>query len=242
MLKECSGCSGLERELIEERTLSAGRDDDYRGNYDTKLAAKDFEAAAEPFRLFEEWYAEAVRHEPNDPNAMALATVDPDGLPNVRMVLLKGIDEESRADRGFVLFTNYESAKGRELIATPKAAIVLHWKSLRRQVRVRGPVSQVSHQEADQYFASRARGSRIGAWASEQSRPLESRFALEKRVAQFAARYAIGEVPRPPHWSGFRLTPVEIEFWHDRPFRLHDRIVFRRSSPAEPWSKVRLYP
>jgi pyridoxamine 5'-phosphate oxidase len=204
--------------------------------------AGDFTGVDEPFNLFEAWLAEAAKHEPNDPNAMAIATADADGLPNVRMVLLKGLDSEGHVARGFVFYTNFESAKGRELLASRKAALLFHWKSLRRQVRVRGAVTIVSDAEADQYFASRHRSSRIGAWASQQSRPLESRFALEKAVAYYGARHAIGEVPRPPYWSGFRVTPVEIEFWHDRPFRLHDRVVFRRASSGEPWSKARLYP
>jgi pyridoxamine 5'-phosphate oxidase len=203
----------------------------------------DFTAADEPFAMFERWFAEAESLESNDPNAMALATVDADGLPNVRMVLLKGLDPATRGtERGFVFFTNLESAKGRELAASGKAALLFHWKSLRRQVRVRGTVASVSPAEADAYFASRARGSRIGAWASAQSRPLESRFALEKAVALVTARYPLGEIPRPPHWSGFRVTPLEIELWHDRPFRLHDRVVFRRSSPDAAWVKSRLYP
>lgn len=205
-------------------------------------AAPDFTAAEEPFRLFDAWLTEASGSEPNDPNAMSLATVDPDGLPNVRMVLLKGVDGAERPDRGFVFYTNLESAKGRELTAAGKAALCFHWKSLRRQVRVRGLVHPVSPEEADAYYASRARGSRIGAWASAQSRPLESRFALEKAVAVVAARYPIGDIPRPPHWSGFRIVPVEIEFWQDRPFRLHDRVVFRRDRPDAPWHKARLYP
>ena len=199
------------------------------------LTSGDFTEAAEPWALFVDWFAEATRSEPNDPNAMALATVDPDGLPNVRMVLLKGTDPG-----GFVFYTNTESNKGRELAATPKAALVMHWKSLRRQVRARGPVTRVSDEEADAYFQSRPRDSRIGAWASQQSRPLESRFALEKAVAVNAAKFAVGEVPRPPHWTGFRIAPVSIEFWHDRPFRLHDRVVFTRQ--GEGWVKNRLYP
>lgn len=205
--------------------------------------AGDFTTADEPFALFERWFAEAEHQEPNDPNAMALATVDAHGLPNVRMVLLKGLDPQERGyERGFVFYTNLESAKGRELTAAGKAALLFHWKSLRRQVRVRGAVTPVTDAEADAYFASRARGSRLGAWASAQSRPLESRFALEKAVALVTARYPLGEIPRPPHWSGFRLTPLEIELWHDRPFRLHDRVVFRRNSPAEGWTRSRLYP
>ncbi|MDQ0470700.1 pyridoxamine 5'-phosphate oxidase [Labrys wisconsinensis] len=204
---------------------------------DSRPDSADFTAATEPFRLFAAWMAEAKAHEPNDPNAMALATVDDAGLPDVRMVLLKGFDEH-----GFVFYTNTESAKGRELAATMKAALLFHWKSLTRQVRIRGPVEHVTAAEADDYYASRPRGSRIGAWASQQSRPLESRFALEKAVAAYTARYAIGDIPRPPHWSGFRVLPEQIEFWHDRPFRLHDRVVFRRSAPGAAWTKQRLYP
>lgn len=195
----------------------------------------DFTERADPFALFGEWLDEATAAEPNDPNAMALATVDAEGLPDVRMVLLKGFDA-----RGFTFFTNYESAKGREILAHPKAAAVLHWKSLRRQVRLRGPVSEVSAAEADEYFATRSRGSRLGAWASQQSRPLESRFALEKAVAKVTARYPIGEIPRPAYWSGFRIAPVEIEFWKDGAFRLHDRVRFTRQGEA--WTKLRLYP
>jgi pyridoxamine 5'-phosphate oxidase len=201
------------------------------------LTSGDFSAAVEPFRLFADWLKEAEAREINDPNGMALATVDETGLPNLRMVLLKGLDA-----RGFVFFTNFESAKGRELLASRKAALLFHWKSLRRQVRVRGPVEIVSDAEADDYYATRPRGSRIGAWASKQSRPLESRFALEKAVADYGLKFGLGEIPRPGHWSGFRVLPVAFEFWHDRPFRLHDRILFERTGEGEPWAKSRLYP
>lgn len=197
----------------------------------------DFAQANDPFLLFQSWLEDAKASEINDANAMALATVDADGMPDVRMVLLNGFSPE-----GFVFYTNTESAKGRELDRQPKAALVFHWKSLRRQIRVRGPVNRVSDEQADAYFNSRPRESRIGAWASEQSRPLESRFALEKRVAVFAAKYAVGSVPRPPHWTGYRVTPLSIEFWHDRPFRLHDRVSFTREKPDEAFISQRLYP
>jgi pyridoxamine 5'-phosphate oxidase len=180
---------------------------------------------------------DAKKSEPNDPNGMSLSTVDEEGLPNVRMVLLKQFDSQ-----GFVFYTNFESQKGQEVLATMKAALCFHWKSLRRQVRVRGLVEQVTEAEADAYFNSRPRDSRIGAWASQQSRPLESRFALETAVAMYTAKYAVGDVPRPPQWSGFRVKPLSIEFWHDRPFRLHDRLVFRRAVVAGSWTKARLYP
>ena len=199
------------------------------------LTSGDFTEASEPLTLFANWFGDAEKTEPNDPNAVALATVDGDGLPDVRMVLLKGYDE-----RGFVFYTNFESAKGVEIVGSMKAAMCFHWKSLRRQVRLRGPVEIVSDEEADAYYASRARGSRIGAWASKQSRPLESRFALEKAVTEYTARHAIGDIPRPPYWSGFRIMPQTIEFWHDRPFRLHDRLVFSRD--GEGWRTTRLYP
>jgi pyridoxamine 5'-phosphate oxidase len=205
--------------------------------------ASDFLSAKDPFALFDTWFTDANQHEINDPNAMALATADADGLPNVRMVLLKGLDTaDAGSQRGFVFYTNFESAKGREVLVAKKAALLFHWKSLRRQVRVRGLVSQVTDAEADAYFASRPRGSRLGAWASQQSRPLETRFALEKAVAAVTAKYPIGEIPRPPHWSGLRILPVEMEFWHDRPFRLHDRVAFRRDTTDTPWSANALYP
>ncbi|MEI4482082.1 MULTISPECIES: pyridoxamine 5'-phosphate oxidase [unclassified Phyllobacterium] len=202
-----------------------------------KLTTDDFTEKSEPFALFNEWLGDAVKTEPNDPNAVALATVDKDGLPNVRMVLLKGFDTQ-----GFVFYTNFESQKGVEILGSMKAAMCFHWKTLRRQVRIRGPVEIVNDEEADAYYATRPRGSRIGAWASKQSRPLESRFALEKAVAEYTARHAIGEIPRPKYWSGFRIRPTSIEFWHDRPFRLHDRVVFSRETPEDDWGKERLYP
>lgn len=201
------------------------------------LTTGDFTEESEPFALFAKWLKDAEASEINDPNAVALATVDADGLPNVRMVLLKDFDQ-----RGFTFYTNFESQKGQEILGQKKAAMCFHWKSLRRQVRLRGAVEVVSDEEADAYYATRARGSRIGAWASQQSRPLEGRFALEKAVAEYTARYAVGEIPRPPHWSGFRIKPVSIEFWHDRKFRLHDRVEFRREDTDGPWNKVRMYP
>jgi len=202
----------------------------------------DFQGARDPFALFESWLAEAGSSEPNDPNAMALATVDPRGMPNVRTVLLKGIDEARSPARGFVFYTNLGSAKAQELIAHSEAALLFYWKSLRRQVRVRGTVSPVDPGEADAYFASRPRGSQIGAWASDQSRYLPSREHLEERVARIDARFSGTEVTRPPYWSGFRVTPLEIEFWHDRPYRLHDRLVFRRPQVGAPWHTQRLFP
>lgn len=215
---------------------------DLKDDYERTAQSGDFFSAEDPFALFSQWMGEAEASEINDPNAMALASVDARGLPNVRMVLLKGLDGPEIENRGFVFYTNLESAKGRELEQNMQAALLFHWKSLRRQVRVRGGVTMVATEEADAYFQSRPRGSRIGAWASDQSRPLESRFALEKKVAMMAARHPIGEIPRPPHWSGFRVTPLEIEFWHDRPFRLHDRAVFRRETAAAQWTRTRLYP
>lgn len=190
---------------------------------------------ADPFELFGTWLKAAHESELNDGNAMALATVDAEGLPDVRMVLLKGFDTD-----GFVFYTNLQSAKGRELAANPRAALLFHWKSLRRQVRIRGDVTPVTDAEADAYFATRARHSQLGAWASEQSRPLPDRFALEKRVAEVGLRFGLGKVARPPHWSGFRIVPRSFEFWRDRPFRLHDRLRFDRA--GEGWSRTRLQP
>jgi pyridoxamine 5'-phosphate oxidase len=201
------------------------------------LTAGDFAEAEEPLRLFAAWFEEARLCEPSDPDAMALATTDRDGLPNVRMVLLKGFDE-----RGFVFYTNQGSQKGQELADRPTAAAVFHWKSLRRQVRLRGTVEPVADAEADAYFASRARLSQIGAWASRQSAPLESRLAFEQAVAIATARHAVGQVPRPPFWVGYRVVPLLIEFWQDRPYRLHDRVEFRRSAPGGAWARTRLYP
>ncbi|MBM3609750.1 MAG: pyridoxamine 5'-phosphate oxidase [Alphaproteobacteria bacterium] len=202
-----------------------------------ELTAGDFTQAVEPFELFKAWFAEAIAKEINDPSAMALSTVDANGLPDVRMVLMKEHDE-----KGFVFYTNSQSTKGGQLAANMKAAANFHWKSLRRQVRIRGPVEIVPEAMSDAYFASRPRDARIGAWASQQSKPLESRFAFEKAIAATALRYPIGEVPRPPHWIGYRIRPLEIEFWHDRPFRLHDRVTFKRDQPEGGWNRQRLFP
>jgi pyridoxamine 5'-phosphate oxidase len=189
----------------------------------------------DPFALFAEWLEEAGKKEPNDPNAMTVSTVDAEGMPDSRMVLLKDVDP-----RGFVFYTNTESAKGVELSGQPKAALLFHWKSLRRQVRIRGVVEPVSEAEADAYFASRARHSQLGAWASDQSRPLPDRLALEKRVAEMGLKFGLGKVPRPPHWSGYRIVPATLEFWRDRPFRLHERLVFERADGG--WTTKRLFP
>jgi pyridoxamine 5'-phosphate oxidase len=201
------------------------------------LKGGDFTAADEPLRLFAAWFAEARKSEPVNPEAMTLSTVDATGLPDARMVLMKGFDE-----RGFVFYTNLDSIKSKELAVAPKAALTFYWKSLQRQVRLRGDVETVSEEEADAYFATRSRMAQIGAWASKQSAELESRLAFEKAIAIQTAKFAIGAVPRPPNWSGFRVMPVQIEFWQERPFRLHDRIVFARPSLNAPWTKTRLYP
>lgn len=212
--------------------------EEYAQHYAAALAANGDETIfnrPEPIGLFLEWLSDARRAEPNDPNAMALATVDPEGVPDVRMVLLKDVDPG-----GFAFYSNRESDKGVALQANPRAALLFHWKSLRRQVRVRGPVEPVSEAEADQYFASRARESRIGAWASDQSRPLESREALELAIARETARFAGADVPRPERWIGWRVVPQSVEFWRDRPFRLHDRLRFDRS--GRDWIRTRLQP
>jgi pyridoxamine 5'-phosphate oxidase len=201
------------------------------------LTGGDLIEADEPLRLFAAWFEQAARSEPRDPTAMSLATVDADGLPNVRMVLMKGFGEA-----GFVFYTNVDSQKGHELDREQKAALLFHWKSVNRQVRLRGPVERIEDAEADAYFATRPRLTQVGAWASKQSAPLESRHAFEKAIAYYTARFALGTVPRPPNWTGYRLRPLLIEFWQERPFRLHDRLEFRREALDGPWRKARLYP
>jgi pyridoxamine 5'-phosphate oxidase len=201
------------------------------------VSIADFTTATDPFVVFKLWLEEASATEINDPEAMTIATVDGDGLPDARMVLCKGVDA-----RGIVFYTNIESAKGSELRGQPRAAALFHWKSLRRQARFRGPIAQVTAAESDAYFASRPRGSQIGAWASQQSRPLAARGDLEAAVESYEQRYANADVPRPDYWRGYRLGPIEIEFWRDRPSRLHERIRFTRSGPESAWDKRLLYP
>ena len=193
--------------------------------------------SADPFTLFREWLADARRTEINDPTAMTLATIGLDGAPDARIVLLKGQDE-----RGFVFYTNYESRKGEELSADPRATLVFHWKSLQRQIRIEGLVERVTPEEADGYFVSRPRLSKIGAWASDQSRPLAERSELERRLAEAEARFPTDDVPRPPHWSGFRVLPSRFEFWREMPYRLHDRLIFTRNGDQQAWSTDRLFP
>jgi len=214
--------------ILHERRLSRKAGSDYNG----AMSRKNF---AEPFALFAEWFAAATAAEPADPQAMNLATVGRDGRPSSRIVLLRGHDE-----RGFVFFTHYDSRKGEELFANPHAALCFHWKSLQRQIRIEGDAAPVSDQEGDEYFSRRARMSQIGAWASDQSRPLDSRETFERRIAEAEARFKDRSVPRPPRWSGFRLAPARIEFWEERPFRLHDRILYRRDGDG--WTTTRLYP
>ncbi|MEP2978655.1 MAG: pyridoxamine 5'-phosphate oxidase [Lentilitoribacter sp.] len=192
---------------------------------------------SEPFDLFKEWMELAEKHEINDPNAMSIATVDHDGMPNARMVLLKGMDQT-----GFTFYTNSQSQKGNELEDNMKAACVFHWKSLQRQIRIRGTVEKVSAEEADAYFASRSRGSRIGAWASQQSRPISHRNDLKMAVVKHAARFKLGKIDRPDYWNGYKITPTYMEFWMDKPFRLHDRAIFKRQSASEPWSYSKYFP
>jgi pyridoxamine 5'-phosphate oxidase len=195
------------------------------------------EVADNPLSIFANWFADAKAKEMNDANALALATVDADGLPDVRMVLLKDFDAN-----GFVFYTNFSSSKGQQLLKNPKAAMVFHWKSLRRQIRIRGTIEEVTSEEADEYFATRARASQIGAWASNQSETLTNLGELVKNVADYGVKFGFGKVPRPPHWSGFRLVPNRIEFWRDRAFRLHERVEYSRENSAKEWQIRRQFP
>jgi pyridoxamine 5'-phosphate oxidase len=223
--------------VCEKSTRRKSMDDQFHQANTGANEMADFTEASDPFALFSQWMKEAEASEPVDPEAMAVATVDADGLPNVRTILLKGADT-----RGFVFYTNKGSAKGLELAGNPKAALLFYWKSLGRQIRIRGPIEPTSEAEADAYFATRHRESRIGACASAQSRPLQNRAALEEEVARLTKAFGSGDVPRPNYWGGYRVIPIEIEFWRAGAFRLHDRVVFRRDLPGDPWTKTRLYP
>ena len=225
----------MPREMTDKTLIPPSPSEDDYVRQVTAAEPPELLSEDDPFALFGEWFKEALAKEPNDANAMALATVDADGMPDVRMVLLKDVEPA-----GFVFYTNLESAKGRQLAGQPKAALLFHWKSIRRQVRVRGPIEPVTPEEADAYFATRARPAQLGAWASDQSRPLGDRLALEKKIAEVGLKFGLGKVPRPPHWSGFRVKPQVIEFWRNRPFRLHERLVFVRA--GEGWETRRLFP
>jgi len=227
--------SGYRAIMTDAPIIPASPSDDDYVRQVTQAAPLPLLAEGDPIAQFQAWLAEAGKSEPNDPNAVTVSTVDAEGLPDSRMVLLKSVDQQ-----GFVFYTNTQSAKGRELAGQPKAALLFHWKSLRRQVRVRGAVEPVTSEEADAYFASRARHSQLGAWASDQSRTLPDRLALERRVAEMGLKFGLGKVPRPPHWSGYRVVPQVIEFWRDRPFRLHERLVYDRVEGG--WTTKRLFP